>query len=125
MNIVGNGTANGSKLQLWSCNGGANELWEITGGVGELYNPASGKCIDDPFNSEKNGTQLDIWACNSEPWQAWLLPGSPFESAVAGKCINDSGSSQRQRRGDRQLHLQRCWQREAPGRLGWPVRPCS
>jgi Ricin-type beta-trefoil lectin domain/Putative Ig domain len=93
VNIVGNGTANGSKLQLWSCNGGANEQWEITGGYGALYNPASGKCIDDPYNSEKNGTQLDIWACNAEPWQAWLLPGSPFESAVAGKCINDSGSS--------------------------------
>ena len=93
VNIVGNGTANGSKLQLWTCNGGANELWEITGGVGALYNPASGKCIDDPYNSEKNGTQLDIWSCNSEAWQAWLLPGSPFESAVSGKCINDSGNS--------------------------------
>ena len=93
VNIVNNGTANGSKLQLWSCNGGANELWEIAGGDGELYNPASGKCIDDPYNSEKNGTQLDIWACNGAAWQAWLLPGSPFESAVAGKCINDSGSS--------------------------------
>jgi hypothetical protein len=93
VNIVGNGTANGSKLQLWSCNGGANELWEITGGFGGLYNPASGKCIDDPYNSESNGTQLDIWACNSEPWQAWLLPGSPFESAVSGKCINDAGNS--------------------------------
>jgi hypothetical protein len=93
VNIVGNGTANGAKLQLWSCNGGANELWEIAGGYGELYNPASGKCIDDPYNSEKNGTQLDIWACNGEAWQAWLLPGSPFESAVSGKCINDSGNS--------------------------------
>jgi hypothetical protein len=93
LNIVGNGTANGSKLQLWSCNGGANELWEIVGGYGELYNPASGKCIDDPYNSEKNGTQLDIWSCNGALWQAWFLPGSPFESAVSGKCINDSGSS--------------------------------
>ena len=93
LNIVGNGTANGSKLQLWSCNGGANELWEIVGGYGELYNPVSGKCIDDPYSSEKNGTQLDIWSCNGELWQAWFPPGSPFESAVAGKCINDSGSS--------------------------------
>ena len=46
-----------------------------------------------PVSSKSNGTQLDIWACNGEAWQAWLLPGSPFESAVAGKCINDSGSS--------------------------------
>jgi hypothetical protein len=93
LNIVNNGKANGSKLQLWSCNGGANELWEITGGYGALYNPASQKCIDDPSNSETNGTQLDISTCNNEPRQDWLLPGSPFESAVSGKCINDSGNS--------------------------------
>jgi hypothetical protein len=93
LNIVSNGTANGSKLQLYTCNGGANELWEITGGYGQLYNPASGRCIDDPSSSKSNGTQLDIWSCNDEPWQDWVLPSSPFESAVPGKCINDSGNS--------------------------------
>ena len=93
LNIVNNGTANGSKIQLWSCNGAANEQWEIAGGYGELYNPVSGKCLEDPSSSKNNGTQLDIWSCNGGAWQAWLLPGSPFESAVAGKCINDSGSS--------------------------------
>ncbi len=93
LNIVNNGTANGAKIQLWSCNGAANEQWEIAGGDGELYNPVSGKCLEDPSSSKNNGTQLDIWSCNGGAWQAWLLPGSPFESAVAGKCINDSGSS--------------------------------
>jgi hypothetical protein len=93
LNIVNNGTANGAKIQLYTCNGGANELWEIAGGYAELYNPASGKCLEDPSNSTKNGTQLDIWSCNDQPWQGWVLPGSPFESAVAGKCINDSGNS--------------------------------
>jgi hypothetical protein len=93
LDIVNRGTANGSKLDLWSCNGGANQQWEIAGEYGELYNPVSGKCIDDPYNSKTNGTQLDIWSCNEEPWQAWLLPASPFDSAVSGKCINDGGNS--------------------------------
>ena len=123
VNIVGNGTANGSKLQLWSCNGGANELWEITGGVGELYNPASGKCIDDPYNSESNGTQLDIWACNSEPWQAWLLPGSPFESAVSGKCINDSGNSTSNGAAIVSYTCNGAGNEKLEVGMGWPVRP--
>jgi hypothetical protein len=93
LNIVSNGTANGAKLQLYTCNGQANEVWEITGAYGGLYNPASGKCIDDPADSKTNGTQLDIWSCNAEPWQDWLLPGSPFESGVSGMCINAAGSS--------------------------------
>jgi hypothetical protein len=93
LNIVNNGTTNGSKLQLWGCNGGANEQWEITGGFGQLYNPVSGKCVDDPYSSKTNGTQLDIWSCNDEPWQAWLAPASPFDSAISGRCMDDSGNS--------------------------------
>jgi hypothetical protein len=93
LDIVNRGTADGSKLDLWSCNGGANQQWAIAGQDGELYNPVSGKCIDDPYNSETNGTQLDIWSCNEEPWQAWTLPASPMTSGVAGKCLDDTGDS--------------------------------
>lgn len=93
LNIVNNGTANGSKIQLWSCNGGANEEWAIAGEYGELYNPVSGKCLEDPGFSTKNGTQLDIWACNAGNNQNWLLPASPFDSAISGMCVNDSGNS--------------------------------
>ena len=97
LNIVNNGTANGSKIQLWSCNGGANEEWEITGFLGQLYNPQSGKCLEDPGFSTTNGKQLDIWTCKTTNTntnnQNWLLPASPFESAVSGKCINAAGNS--------------------------------
>jgi beta-glucosidase len=93
LNIVNNGTADGSKLQLWTCNGGANEQWEIVGGYGELYNPVSGRCLEDPSSSTANGKQLDIWTCNGGNNQNWLPPASPFDSAVSGKCINDGGNS--------------------------------
>lgn len=93
LNIVSNGTANGSKIQLWSCNGGANEEWAIAGAYGELYNPVSGKCLEDYDSSTRNGTQLDIWTCNLGNNQNWLLPGSPFDSAISNMCINDAGNS--------------------------------
>jgi len=88
-----NSAASGAKLQLWACNGASSELWEITGADGGLYNPASGRCVDDTGESKTNGSQLDIYSCNGVPWQNWLLPGSPFESAVAGKCIADASSA--------------------------------
>jgi hypothetical protein len=98
LNIVdtsatGDGTADGAKLQLWACNGGSNEQWEISGGFGQLINPASGKCVDDPYSSKSNGTQLDIWSCNDEQWQAWELPASPITSGVGGKCLDDTNDS--------------------------------
>jgi Ricin-type beta-trefoil lectin domain/Putative Ig domain len=88
-----NSSANGAKVQLWACNGATSQLWEISGQYGELYNPTSGRCLEDPSSSKTNGTQLDIWSCNDEPWQDWLLPSSPFESAVSGKCIADASSA--------------------------------
>jgi hypothetical protein len=95
LNIVNNGTTDGSLLQLWTCNGGANELWEITGASGQLYNPISGKCIEDANGSTANGKQLEISNCSSsDPGdQNWLLPASPFDSAISGKCINAAGNS--------------------------------
>ena len=93
MSTSANSSASGAKLQLWACNGATSQVWEITGSYGELYNPTSGKCIDDPNSSKTNGTQLDISSCNDQPWQYWFLPGSPFESGVAGKCIADASSA--------------------------------
>jgi hypothetical protein len=93
LSTYSNSTANGAKVQLYTCNGATSELWEITGAYGALYNPASGRCINDPNSSKTNGTQLVIWSCSDAATQDWALPSSPFESAVAGKCINDSGNS--------------------------------
>lgn len=83
------GTANGSKLILYTCDGHASQAWEIVGSDGELYNPVSGRCLNDPVV----GTQLVIWDCNNTARQAWTLPPSPITSGDAGKCVSDAGNS--------------------------------
>ena len=73
LDIVNNGTANGSKLQLWACNGGNNQEW-FTLPDGEVVNPASCRCLDDPAASSVDGTRLQIWDCNGLTQQRWRVP---------------------------------------------------
>jgi hypothetical protein len=65
-------SADGTKIQMWTCNGGANQQWLPVNGM--LVNPVSGRCLDDPAFNTANGTQLDIWDCNGGSNQQWAIP---------------------------------------------------
>jgi hypothetical protein len=69
----GNGSANGTKVQLWDCNGGTNQQWTAQAN-GALVSVQSGRCLDDPGFATANGTQLEIWDCNGGANQRWTLP---------------------------------------------------
>ena len=92
LDIANRGTAPGSKAQLYACDSGANQQWLIDGSAGELYNPVSGLCLTDTGGATK-GTQLTIQSCAGAADQAWILPASPVQSGVTGKCINDPNSA--------------------------------
>lgn len=92
MDLVDNGTANGTKIQLSTCNGGASQQWGITGGDGQLYNVAAQRCLDDTARSTTNGTQVEVWDCNFGSNQNWQLPPSPVENGVLGKCLDDTAN---------------------------------
>ena len=72
LDVTGQGTADGTLVELWTCNGGANQQW--TPSNGELVSAQSGKCLDDPASSTTDGTQLEIWTCNGGANQHWTLP---------------------------------------------------
>jgi non-reducing end alpha-L-arabinofuranosidase len=72
LDIVGGGTAAGTKVELWDCNGGGNQVWQPQAN-GSLLNPASGLCLDDPADNTANGTQLQIYTCNGTPAQQFPL----------------------------------------------------
>jgi hypothetical protein len=55
------GTASGSLIVLWDCTGAGSQIWHPEAN-GELFNPASGRCLEDP-GSGSWGTQLDIATC--------------------------------------------------------------
>lgn len=73
LDVTGYGTANGTKIDLWSCVGQTNQQWRVLGN-GALVNPESGRCLDDPGYSTTPGTQLDIWDCAYSANELWTLP---------------------------------------------------
>jgi len=72
LDIQGGSTANGAKLQLWTCNGNAAQQW-VQNIDGTLRNPASGKCIDTPSGATANGTRLQIYTCNGNVAQKFVI----------------------------------------------------
>jgi hypothetical protein len=83
-------TANGSKVDIWSCNGSAAQHWVINGSNVEI----NGKCLDDYGYGTANGNRVDLYACNGGSNQHWMLKGSGVNTELvnvhAGKCLDDT-----------------------------------
>jgi hypothetical protein len=73
LDVPGYGTANGTKIDLWSCVGQTNQQWRVLAN-GALVNPESGRCLGDPGSSATPGTRLDIWDCAYSINELWTLP---------------------------------------------------
>jgi len=73
MTVDNGGTAAGSLIVLWDCTGAGAQIWHPRAN-GELFNPASGRCLEDP-NAGGWGTQLDIATCTGTASQQWTVPG--------------------------------------------------
>jgi hypothetical protein len=70
LDIDGNGTAPGTKVELYDCNSVGGQQW-VPQANGSLVNPQSGLCLDDPSGNTTNGTQLQIWTCNNQSPQVF------------------------------------------------------
>ncbi|WP_327010641.1 ricin-type beta-trefoil lectin domain protein [Dactylosporangium sp. NBC_01737] len=73
VDITSIGTANQSKIQLYTCNGYPNQQW-VVGANNTLRNPNSGRCLDVTGQSTANSVQLQIYDCNGLPGQTWYVP---------------------------------------------------
>ncbi|MFG2825777.1 arabinofuranosidase catalytic domain-containing protein [Kitasatospora sp. NPDC048365] len=96
LDATGNGTANGTLLQLWDCNGGGAQKW-IQQADGSLLNPQSGRCLDAPNGNTTNGTRLQLWDCNGAGAQKFAVNGGGPVAAPGGQCVDvaadDSGTN--------------------------------
>ncbi|MDQ2813113.1 MAG: ricin-type beta-trefoil lectin domain protein [Actinomycetota bacterium] len=72
LDIDGNGTANGTKVELYDCNGVGGQQW-VPQANGSLLNPQSGRCLDDPSGNITNGTPLQIYDCNGNAAQVFTF----------------------------------------------------
>ncbi|SEN79061.1 arabinofuranosidase catalytic domain-containing protein [Actinacidiphila rubida] len=72
LDIMGNATTAGTKVQLWDCDGAGGQEW-VQQSDGSLLNPQSGRCLDSPSGATANGTRLQIWDCNGSAAQKFAL----------------------------------------------------
>jgi hypothetical protein len=63
LDVVGQGTANGTAVQLWSCSGNPNQQWTYNGTTLTVYGD---KCLDVTGGGTANGTRLQIWDCREQ-----------------------------------------------------------
>jgi non-reducing end alpha-L-arabinofuranosidase len=96
LDITGNGTAAGTKVELWDCNGVGGQKW-VQQADGSLRNPQSGRCLDSPNGATGNGTPIQIWDCNGAAAQKFAVNGGGTTLGPGGKCVDvtadDSGGN--------------------------------
>ncbi|MFC9295451.1 ricin-type beta-trefoil lectin domain protein [Streptomyces sp. NPDC057011] len=79
-------TADGSKIEIWTCGGGDNQNFEVKGD-GTLR--VQGKCLDATGAGTAAGTLLELWTCNGGGNQQFLprADGSIYNPA-SGRCVD-------------------------------------
>jgi non-reducing end alpha-L-arabinofuranosidase len=90
LDINGNGTAQGTQVELWDCNGVGGQKW-VQQADGSLRNPQSGRCLDSPGGATANGTRLQIWDCNDTAAQKFSVNGGGPTIGPGGTCVDVLG----------------------------------
>ena len=85
----GGGTANGNKVDIWTCNGTASQKWTFSGG----HLMVLGKCLNDASHTGA-GTKLVIWGCNTHKGQLWThRSNGEYVLQLNGLCLTDPSAS--------------------------------
>jgi type 1 glutamine amidotransferase len=84
-------TADGTKIQLWTCNGSSAQKWTVSGD-GTLK--ALGKCLDVSGGGSADGTRVQLWTCNGTAAQKWAPQADgTVRNPQSGKCLDASGGT--------------------------------
>lgn len=79
-------TANGTKVQTWTCNQSRAQNWMLTSD-GALR--ALGSCLDVTGGGTANGTLVRLWTCNGTAAQKWTAGASgSLVNPNSGKCLD-------------------------------------
>ncbi|MFF1326806.1 PQQ-dependent sugar dehydrogenase, partial [Streptomyces chartreusis] len=68
LDIDNAGTADGTKIQIWTCNNSGAQHWTI--GTDNTVK-ALGKCLDISEGANADGTKVQLWTCNNTGAQKW------------------------------------------------------
>ncbi|MGW2563678.1 lectin [Streptomyces sp. NPDC001514] len=87
LDVAGANTANGTRVQLYTCNGTAAQRWTV-GTDGTIR--ALGKCLDAAAAGTADGTRVQLWDCNGTGAQRWSYNASTNDvvNLPANKCLD-------------------------------------
>jgi poly(hydroxyalkanoate) depolymerase family esterase len=89
LDVPGQTTNNGTRLQIWDCHGGTNQQW-TSSSANELtvYSGSSKRCLDAEGAGTTAGTAVIIYACHGGNNQKWRLNGDGSVTGVqSGLCL--------------------------------------
>lgn len=91
VDISSSQTADGTKVQVWTCNGTAAQRWTLPGdGTVRGLN----KCLDVKSSGTTNGTPVQLWTCNGTGAQQWAAqPDGSLKNPQSGRCLDIPGSN--------------------------------
>ena len=88
VDVNGGSSADGAKVQLWSCNGGVNQRWTVSGSALRALD----KCLDAAGTA--NGATARLWTCNGGGGQNWAAGANgSLVNPQSGKCLDANGGS--------------------------------
>ncbi|SMD22596.1 ThuA domain-containing protein [Kibdelosporangium aridum] len=88
--VNGGSTADGTKIQLWTCDNSSKQQWTVNGNTLRAFN----KCMNVAGGSTANGAQVQLSTCNGSGVQNWA-PGAngSLVNSQSGKCLDANGAS--------------------------------
>ncbi|WP_305783484.1 ThuA domain-containing protein [Symbioplanes lichenis] len=103
LDVAGGATADGTKIQLYTCNNTGAQTWTVTPGSTVK---ALGKCLDVAGGGTANGTKVQLYTCNGSAAQNWSAqPDGTVRNPQSGRCLDVSQNSSAD---GRQIHIWDC-----------------
>ncbi len=90
VDVNGGNTADGTKIQLWTCTGTARQQWTVNGTTLRALN----KCMNVAGGSTANGAQVQLSTCTGSGAQNWTAGANgSLVNPQSGKCLDANGAS--------------------------------
>jgi type 1 glutamine amidotransferase len=90
VDVSASGTADGTKIQLYTCNGTGAQSWTVSGTTLR----ALGKCMDVSGGGTADGTRVQLWTCNGTGAQNWTAAtDGTLRNPQSGKCLTPQGNA--------------------------------
>jgi type 1 glutamine amidotransferase len=88
--VSGASSADGTKIQLWTCHSGTNQQWTVGGNTLRALT----KCMGVAGGGTANGSLVQLSACTGAGGQTWT-PGAngSLVNPQSGRCLDANGGS--------------------------------